>query len=836
MEHSTPHPYWGQAAEGLPGVYRAAHGHISIHVIIDDHGSEIIPTAIAPEELAPANVLPLDHFTVFEDTVKFVSQTDGALVVHASAPEMQSAVVYFYRRNGTLQCALPLSIFNPGWVCGCYRFRGDLKKMDERLVRLQAHARPAPRQRGRTKPTLWQVSDWQSPMVYAPLALVERLLDWRHELSTQPQVLVAKQPEQVKRLNAVYPPDVAQVLAVKEQGAQKVTYTLGGIPLLLAYLERLGLAGVVDRYCGRVGEISEGTVFVVIVLNRLLFPLPLHHVGEWAGKVGLPLLLGIPDAGWLNYDRLVDTLAAVSACWEEIAADVTLNAVERFGLRVATIHYDLTSVFFHGAYQESEMVDLGYSRDHRPDKPQVVLALSTTADGEVPLPGACGVHQGNTQDVDTPVEHMRRLQATFRRTGLLVTGDRAMQSAENMLLISRAHGRFLGPLKLTDTQKSTIASIPEREFQWLRYSQQAGRTYRAVFRRFWFKVKEEIAPTARRRRRRRGRLPRYRQVRFWVRAAVLLDEDKRQRDAAQRERKIQEYESELDFCIAHLNKGRYYGDPKWVAEHLRSLEEQYKAVSGCVHYRFAQQEGQMTLTYWRDEQAMARAARLDGKWLLVSNQPLAPGQSQQAYMDWMLRTYKAHAAVERRMRNLKSDLPIRPLYVHRDDHITGLCFASLLALTVYALLERDCKRSAELVAADLDSARKVLWVWWGYSVTGVEMPSGNEVLWEDTLTKQQRLILTALGIPDPGTRLPDARQATERPVEASTFCLCSMICHHHDLISGCWETTLAASVAVRCKRSDPSQSCLPMTLSICVLVAACRTLTLCYAENELQDA
>jgi transposase len=798
-----------------------------MHVIIDDQGSEIVPTAIGPRDLAPASALSLDHFTVFEDTVKFVSQTEGALVVHASAPEMRSAMVYFYGHNGTLQCALPLSIFNPGWVWGCYRFRGDLKKMDERLARLQVHAQPTSRQRGRTKPTLWQVSDWQSPVVYAPLALVERLLDWRHELSTQPQVLAAKQPKRVKQLNAVYPPDVAHVLAMKGQGAQKVTYTLGGIHMLLAYLERLGLAEVVDRYCGRVGQISEGVVFVVIVLNRLLFPLPLHHVGEWAGKVGLHLLLGIPDVALLNYDRLVDTLAGVSACWEEIATDVTLNAVERFGLRVETIHYDLTSVFFHGAYQESEMVDWGYSRDHRPDKPQVVFALSTTADGEVPLPGACGVHKGNTQDVNTPVQHMRRLQATFRRTDLLVTGDRAMQSAENMLLIARVHGRFLGPLKLTDTQKSSIASIPEREFQWLRYSKQAGRTYRAVFRHLWFKVKEEIAPTARRRRRRRGRPPRYRQVRFWVRAAVLLDEDKRQRDAALRKQKIQEYESELDFCIAHLNKGRYYADPKWVAEHLRSLQEQYKAVSDCVYYHFAQQEGQMTLTYRRNEQAMAQAARLDGKWVLLSNQPLAPGQSQQEYMDWMLRTYKAHAAVERRMRNLKSDLPIRPLYVHRDDHITGLCFASLLALTVYALLERDCKRSAELLAADLDSARKVLWVWWGYSVTGVEMPSANEMLWEDTLTQQQRLILTVLDIPDPGTRLPDARQATEGPVQATTFCFCSMICHHYDLISGCWQTTIAASVAAKCKRNDLFQACLPTTLSICVLVAAYQTLTLC---------
>ena len=821
MNHFTTHPYWGQAAAGLPGIYRTAEGHISIHVIIDDRSPEIIATVITPENLAPANVLALDHFTVFEDTVKFVSQTEGALVVHATAFEMQSAMIYFYRRNQTLLCALPLSTFNPGWVCGGYCFRGDLKKMDERLVRLQAHARPVLRRRGRTKPTLWQVSGWQSPVVYAPLALVERLLGWRHELSTQPQVLVAEQPEQVKRLSTAHPPEVAQVLAMKEQGTQKVTYTLGGIHLLLAYLERLGLAEVVDGYCRRVGDIPEGTVFVVLVLNRMLFPLPLRHVGEWAGKVGLHLLLGIPDVAWLNYDRLVDTLAAVSGCWEEIATHVTLNAVERFGLRVETIHYDLTSVFFHGAYKESEMVDFGYSRDHRFDKPQVVFALSTTADGEVPLPGACGLHKGNTQDVDTPVEHMRRLQTTFRRTDLLITGDRAMQSAENMLLISRAHGRFLGPLKLSDAQKQYIASIPEREFQRLCYSEEAGRTYRAVFRRFWFKVKEEIIPPARRRRRRRGRTPRYREVHFWMRAAVLLDEDKRRRDASRRKRKIREYESRLDFCIAHLNKGRYYGDPKWVAEHLKSLEKQYRRVSDCVHYRFAQQEGPMTLTYRRDEQAIARAARLDGKWVLVSNQPLVPGQSPQEYMDWMLRTYKAHAGVERRMRNLKSDLPIRPLYVHRDDHITGLCFASLLALTLFSLLQRDCKLSAELVAADLDSALKVLWAWWGYSVAGIETPRGGEVLWEDTLTEQQRLILTVLGIPDPGTRLPDVWQAMEKPVVASSSCFCLMICHQQKSIFEPWRVNRVAQSPARCKQWPLFRVRLPTFSSISC--PGCRT-------------
>jgi transposase len=776
MDSTTDGP-WGEAQDGLPGVYQSASGYISIHVIIDDGSPGVIPGDVVSSALAPPNTLELDHFTVFEDTVQFVTQDEEALVLHVSAPELRDAVVYFYRPDQTLVRALPLNALNPGWVCGRYRFRGDLKKMVARLARLEGHSRSAPCLK-RNKPTLWEVSGWRGPVVCAPLGLVERLLRWRHELSTPPEVAVPD-AEAVEVLTQPYPQDVAQVLVVKAQAERKVTYRLGGAHLVLSYLERLGLAEVVNRYCRREGELSEGTVFVVLVINRLLFPLPLRHVGEWAGKVGLDLLLGMPDVGPLNPYRLADTLAAVSAHWEAIATDVTLNAVERFGLQVETIHYDLTSVFFHGAYKQSEMVDFGYSRDHRPGKPQVVIALNTTADGEVPLPGGCGVHNGKTTDVDTAVENMQRLQATFRRTDLLVTGDRAMQSAENMLTIARAHGRYLGPLKLTDTQKALIARIPAAAFKPLPESDQAGRLCRAVFRRFWFTVKEPLSEAARerrRKRRRRGRPPQNREVRFWVRAAVILDEAKRRRDAARRKRLIETYETELDYCIAHLNKGQYYGDPKWVAEHLQALEEQYQAVRACVCYIFEQRDGQMTLSYRRDELAIVQASRLDGKWVLVSNCPPAPGQSQQDYVDWMLCTYKAHAGVERRMRNLKSDLPIRPLYVHRDDHITGLCFASLLALTVHALIERDCKHSAELVAADLASTQKVVWLWWGYSVTGIQVVSGYEVLWPDTLTAAQRLTLQALDMPDPGTRVPEVRWVAEEPTEGARGCFCLSIC------------------------------------------------------------
>jgi hypothetical protein len=77
----------------------------------------------------------------------------------------------------------------------------------------------------------------------------------------------------------------------------------------------------------------------------------------------------------------------------------------------------------------------------------------------------------------------------------------------------------------------------------------------------------------------------------------------------------------------------------------------------------------MSLAYARRPERVAKAAELDGRWVLVTNQRRKAGQSRTDYLDWMWSVYKNHRHVERRMRNLKSDLPIRPIYLHRDDAI-----------------------------------------------------------------------------------------------------------------------------------------------------------------------
>ena len=80
-----------------------------------------------------------------------------------------------------------------------------------------------------------------------------------------------------------------------------------------------------------------------------------------------------------------------------------LAAIERFGLVVDRIHNDATTVKFFGAYrgQSRQAVQLkrGYSKDHRPDLKQLVVNVSITSDGGIPI--HFKQYDGNTTESTT---------------------------------------------------------------------------------------------------------------------------------------------------------------------------------------------------------------------------------------------------------------------------------------------------------------------------------------------------------------------------------------------------------------------------------------------------
>ena len=379
--------------ESQSGVVENPNGGYHIHIQLDEHKPDTTRNQLLnPCPAMPPNTPVLVEMSAFEDCVLFAFKGSEAVLVHTDDPRAAGSVIFFYHADGTLWRAVPLEQLNPGWVFSTYRFRSDLRKFDARLARMRScAARPS----WQTEPTFWATVGWQDAVVCVPLGLVWRIHQWQHSSLPKPQVAIPS-AELTERLNEVHPADVQRLLAVREQCEKKTTYQIGGLNLLLSYLERTGLVESVNRYCPRDGGISDGTVIAVLVINRLLSPCALSCIAKWVDDTGLHFLLGIADPEMLNYDRLADALLAVYPHWQTIATAITLRAVEEFQLKIDTVHYDLTSVFFHGKYEGSDWVTFGYSRDKRPDKRQVNIGVSATDDGEVVLPSGCDVHPGDT--------------------------------------------------------------------------------------------------------------------------------------------------------------------------------------------------------------------------------------------------------------------------------------------------------------------------------------------------------------------------------------------------------------------------------------------------------
>lgn len=162
-------------------------------------------------------------------------------------------------------------------------------------------------------------------------------------------------------------------------------------------------------------DIDLGQIVVMLTLNRLLAPQALYHVADWLAETVLPEGLGL--AVEQVYDnRLGRALDHLHPHLGELWMDLVSRAVQVYHLDLSVLHWDLTSIYFEGAYAESALATYGYSRDQRPDSKQVNLEVDVTHDGAVPV-----LYQplpGNTADITRPEPHLRALLQFLARPDL----------------------------------------------------------------------------------------------------------------------------------------------------------------------------------------------------------------------------------------------------------------------------------------------------------------------------------------------------------------------------------------------------------------------------------
>lgn len=138
---------------------------------------------------------------------------------------------------------------------------------------------------------------------------------------------------------------------------------------------------------------------------------------------------------------------------------------------------------------------------------------------------------------------------------------------------------------------------------------------------------------------------------------------------------------------------------------------------------------------WRvDRKVLHEMCRLKGRYLLVTDHPDLSAVE-------MLETYKDKDKVEKRFQVAKGVLRVRPIYLHKDERIAAMLLVNMIALLVYSLAERRCRRNGLKI-----TGRQMLYEFGPLHVIETCFKDGSVLYRSMPLTPHQQEILKRMGI------------------------------------------------------------------------------------------
>jgi transposase len=458
---------------------------------------------------------------------------------------------------------------------------------------------------------------------------------------------------------------------------------IGAVPLIYPILTGLQMRQTTNELAASQADIDLGRIVELLTFNRLLSPQPLYRVADWLDETILPQVLHI--ASEKVYDnRLGRALDRLHPHLGELWARLVSRAIQVYDLDLSVLHWDITSLYFEGAYTDSELATYGYSRDHRSDTKQVNLEVDVTHDGYVPV--LYQVLPGNTADITRPLPHLRNLLRFLARPELadrqlrpILVSDCKMITPQAVMACHDHHLFYLGPLANGTAVETVLRSVPAEELaaQPLAYRPQRVKPddvrfvpYQGVWRPFTFEHN--------------GNQVTDRVLVLWSAGKQRLDEKKRKTHLKRLLNKLADMQKKLN---TRRYKKRAYVEQRLVAV------QQGNAAQGLVDIQLTGEDAALELTFRINRERLAAAQALDGRYVLATN-------ADHLTANQALTLFKGQDGVEKRFRAVKGPLLVRPLFVRTDRRIEGLVFITLLALLVRATLERACRQAELSVTAE----------------------------------------------------------------------------------------------------------------------------------------
>ncbi|MEU4565014.1 IS1634 family transposase [Actinoplanes sp. NPDC023936] len=465
---------------------------------------------------------------------------------------------------------------------------------------------------------------------------------------------------------------------------------LGSLPVIADFCRRIDIAGIIDRLCPvrDVALATHGQVIEILIANRLTNPAAMAGICDWARAWAVPEVYGIA-ASALGDDRLGRALDAVAEHVDTIVGTVGAAAIDRFGIDVTRLHWDMTSISLYGAYPQTDpdypAPGWGHPKDRRPDLKQIQAGIAVSADGAVPV--FHQVYDGGAGEVAQVVEAMRSLQDLAAAPGFLMVGDSKLISYGNLTAMTDAQVKFLAPLAAARVPAGLFASIDAAATTPVDYI--ALRDVRKpADQRCAYRVTEDVMDLAGRR-----KTDPVHQVR-----RILVHSSANQH-AAQTARQLKLGKARTDLDTLTRTAGtRYHPDIAAVTTKAAQISRK-RRVGAYLRTTVTTDPdtGKPVFAWHFDQAAIDAEAATDGWYALLTNL-----ETSQADAAEVLRRYKAQNTVEQRYSTIKGPLAVAPMFLQTNRRITALITVICLALLIFSLIEREVRlRLAEQNRTDM---------------------------------------------------------------------------------------------------------------------------------------
>jgi transposase len=466
----------------------------------------------------------------------------------------------------------------------------------------------------------------------------------------------------------------AQIAAVGRLEKQ-----LGSLPVIAEFSRRLDIAGIVDRACPMrdVGALSHGQVIEALIASRLTSPKAMVAVADRAHGWAVDEVYGIDPDG-LNDDRLGRGLDALAGQVGQVVGSIGAKAIDVFGIDVARLHWDMTSISLYGGYDrvddEYPAPAYGHPKDRRSDLKQIQAGIAVTADGGIPV--FHRAYDGNAAEITQVTGTMHALQALAAPRSFLLVGDCKLISYPNVTAMNTAQVTFVAPLAASRVPDGLFASLDRAQATLVDYVAERDEEKR-FFDRDTYRVCEDTMDLA-------G--PRKKDPVLTLRRILVYSTANATAQAKARALKLAQARTDLD-TLTRTAGTRHHRTVEAVTAKATAIARRRRVGAYLQTTTVTDDAGKPTFAWTFDQAAIDAEAAADGWYALLTNLP-ADIDTTEVFL-----RYKNQPTVERRYGEFKGPLAVAPIFLRSNRRITALITVICLALLIFCLIEREVRRN-----------------------------------------------------------------------------------------------------------------------------------------------